>query len=208
MELHYDDWAYREPNESPQAISTKDFKQFVVKQVIPTFEGQRIKSQFATIILCSEKDCKSGFQSIQFNKPDQPVVDYTVEWMPQDYHQYSNYLAARPNGSGSHHAEHYLMEKLDYLLLAYLLKNSKLPTYIVLYSWITPCSSCTELIIDKLCTSPYDEIPTVVAYTTNSHAKGDNVEKARGRLRDCGFTVQQVSYPIYLPIKDKTIPSV
>ena len=188
-------------------MEPKEIKQFVIKQVIPTFEGQRIRSQFATIILCSENDCKSGFQSIQFNEPGQPLVDNAVEWMPQDYCQYHNYLVARPTCSGGHHAEHYLMQQLDYLLLAYLLKNSRLPSCIVLYSWITPCSDCAELIIDKLCTPPYDDIPTVVAYTTNTHAKGDNVEKARQRLRDCGFKVQQISYPIYLPIKDKLIPS-
>ena len=197
-----DDWGWLVP--TPNVITEKDIEQFI-KRVIAAFEEQRVKSQFATLILCSKEDYQSSFKSVRFssNDLDKPILDYRKELMPQQYDMYK-YLCARP--SGKVHAESILLKQLDNLLSGYQSKKYELPSCIVLYSWITPCSDCTELIIDKLCTPPYDDIPTVVAYTTNTHAKGDNVEKARQRLRDSGFTVQQVPYP-KLPIWNKPIVS-
>lgn len=178
-------------------LTRKSIKQFM-ERVIPAFEMQRVKSQFATIILCSQKDCESGFKEFNFspaNEFDEPILDHDMRWMPQDDSDYDNYVAARPTHGGRTHAEHFLLAELDKLFSANKSKNDdETPSCIILYTWITPCSSCTELIIEKLCIPRYDKIPKVVAYTTNTHQRGDNVEEARERLRKAGITVQQVPY--------------
>ena len=183
---------YKDMTLSPYSI-----KQFT-KNLIPTFESQRLNSQFATIILCSQKDLESQLTEVKFspsNQFDNPILDSNKKWMPQDVREYDNYLASRPSADRRTHAERFLLENLDNLFYAFNYKHKETPSIILLYTWITPCSNCTKLIKDKLCAPPYKRIPKVVVYTTNTRVRGDtveDVEEAKESLRKAGIRVQRV----------------
>ena len=78
---------------------------------------------------------------------------------------YNNYLAARP--SYGVHSETQILDRLDNLYNQYKGKHGSPPQALLLYSWIVPCKHCTDNLVAKLTSEPYNSIPTkVVAYTT------------------------------------------
>ena len=175
-------------------VSQETIVRYVNEQVIPLFEKQREKSQFAAIILCSRDDCDSELQRIKYSPSDsfrRPLTDSTQPMMPNENSDFDNYITAKPYEG--HHAEHILLSQIDNLYAAFTSKHGK-PYYIILYTWITPCSNCAKLIIEKLSQQPYSDIPRVVAHTTNTHKKGDDVQTAKHRLREAGITVLEVPH--------------
>ena len=173
--------------------------------MIPRFEGQRERSQFAVVILCSKKECENGLQAINYSPSDRmgnPILDSWQFGMPTEYDDFVNYIVSRPWKRGDCHAEEFLIHELDHLYSAFESKHNEAPSYIILYTWITPCSSCAQKILDKLSQPPYRDIPRLVAYTTNSHKRGDDIRGARDSLKKAGITVIRVPYE-QLPIKNK-----
>ena len=64
------------------------------------------------------------------------------------------------------HAEVLLLDKLDEQYEAFCLEYGK-PKVLIVYSWIVPCTNCTDRIICKLESARFAEIPErVVGYTT------------------------------------------
>ena len=182
-------------------ISIATLVKFITQQVIPMFENQRERSQFATIILCSKEDCKDNLETIEYTPSDWlggPLLDNKQPRMPAKYSDFDNYITARPYGGL--HAEHNLIPQLDHLYSAFVSKHNEAPSYIILYTWITPCSSCAQMILDKLSQPPYRDTPRLVAYTTNTHKRGDDIRGARDSLRKDGITVLEVPHE-KLPIK-------
>ena len=56
---------------------------------------------------------------------------------------------------------------IDNLYNQYKGKHGSPPQAMLLYSWIVPCMHCTDNLVAKLMSEPYNSIPTkVVAYTT------------------------------------------
>ena len=202
------------------AIHTKIKRNDFAEQIIDTFKEQREGHQFAVVIYCSQADIDSGFKHVNFiteDKHGMPLLNSDLTCVPEYTKDITNYLAARPEykdgffatlPSDKVHAENILMSHLDVLTIAYLKRNHELPAQIFLYTWFTPCSKCSELIIDKLCSYPYNEIPTTVLYTAHTCVSGDDVEKARKSLRDAGFEVEQVPYNSYLPMQKRAVASI
>ncbi len=183
-------------------VSQETVVRYVNEQVIPLFEKQRERSQFSAIILCSMDDCDSEFEGIDYSPSDsfgRPLTDSKQMMMPNNYSDFDNYITAKP--FEGHHAEHILLSQLDKLYAAFQSQHGK-PYYIILYTWITPCSNCAQLIINKLSQQRYSDIPRVVAHTTNTHKKGDDVQGAKQRLREAGITVLEVPYQkLHLPTR-------
>lgn len=188
----FDSWRYSGQQES-QGIKMDDVEQLIKATLIPTFSEQSKRSQFAALVLCSEEDREDSFREVEFFPTDgsEPLLDNTKVRMPEYRFQYGNYLAARPTDRGRIHAEQLLLDEYDYLLSSY---RDELGC-IILYTRITPCSTCAEAIVNKFPRSCFDEVPKVVAYTTNTEKKGgDDVEAARQTLKNAGFTVLKVPY--------------
>ena len=188
-------WTDHYPSPQGQPLHAKELTEatlvdFISKQVVPVFQKQREKAQFATIILCSKEDCNDDLKAIKYspsNWQGEPKLDSKQPGMPAKYSDFDNYIAARPHEG--FHAEHFLISQLDYLYTSFTIKHNEAPSYIILYTWITPCSSCAQMILDKLSQPPYRDIPRLVAYTTNSHEEGDDIKGARRRLMEAGITV-------------------
>ena len=201
-------------------IPTKTKRNDFAEQIIETFKEQREGHQFAAIVYCSQTDIDNGFKHVNFITKDKygmPLLNSDLTCVPEYTRDITNYLAARPEYKDGYigtlpsdkvHAEKILMSNLDVLTIAYLKKNRELPAHIFLYTWFTPCSECSELIIDKLCSFPYDQIPTTIFYTSNTPVRGDDVEQARESLRDAGFEVEQVPYNTYLPMRNRAVASI
>ncbi len=181
-------------------ISKDTLTTYIKREVIPLFEKQRKRSQFAAIILCSREDCDSELLQINYsplNVLGEPQTNSSCPFMPQ--RDFDNYITARPDRRGHHHAEKLLISQLDDLYTSFRSKHGT-PCYVILYTWITPCSNCATLIINKLSERPYSDIPRVVAHTTNTSKGNDDVRAAKARLREAGIEVLEVPHQ-KLPIR-------
>ena len=177
---------------------------FIEQQVIPRFKDQRERSQFAVAILCTKEECENDLQAINYspsNWQGYPILDSRQIGMPTKYDDFDNYIVSRPWKREDFHAEELLIPELDHLYSAFKSKHNEAPSYIILYTWITPCSSCAQMILDKLSQPPYRDTPRLVAYTTNTQKRGDDIRGARDSLRIAGIKVIHVPYE-QLPIKN------
>lgn len=185
-------WSFNPPMKD---MSNDTLTSYIKRTAISLFEKQRERSQFAVIILCSKEDCDNELKEVEYS-PDnilgQPLTNKLEPVMPSDCRDYDNYITARP--FKNYHAETLLLLQLDYLYTSFVLKHGKPPCHIILYTWITPCSECATFIIKKLSEKPYSEIPRVVAHTTNTYKKGDDVRAAKERLREAGIPVLEVPH--------------
>ena len=189
-------------------MATKAQRKDFTERIVKTFYKQSHGNQFAAIVYCSEAELKKGLESVKFTTEDEygcPLLDSSIACAPECDEDITNYLAARPveydeevacyyankhSNADKIHTEEILLKNLERLTSEY--ECGQLPEHIFLYTWITPCTKCSELIIDKLRSPPYDKIPTTILYTTNTHTKGDDVEQAKQSLRDAGFEVERV----------------
>lgn len=128
------------------------------------------------------------------------LVDKSFVSFPSNDDHLVNYIVARPDQSYSPplhvvHAEKILLNRFDVLKEKF--PGSSIST-VLLYSWLMPCSGCTQLIIQKFKNAPYK---VVVAYN-NDWTKAiteDENEKNRSKLREAGIDVYQVRYHSILP---------
>ena len=175
-------------------VIPKEFHKFIRSRVIPNFEAQRIEGdQFAALILVGE----GNLEETRFepsNDEGIPLVDSDRLTSPPRS-QYCNYVAACPHLEKRHiHAEKALLGELEILWNAYLQRNPR-PRCIILYSWMQPCTTCTNAIIRKLKSIPYISATLIVAYTIEwKGIRPTENEQNRQRLRSEGITVEQVKY--------------
>jgi hypothetical protein len=101
------------------------------------------------------------------NDGQKPVINPNYPRSPPDQRTYNNYLAARPDRGED--SEIQILDRIDDLYNAYRAShNNQAPKALLLYSWIVPCITCTDRIVDEFTRAPFSAIPTkVVAYTTN-----------------------------------------
>ena len=163
-----------------------------IRTIIDKFNGQRqVGDQFAVVVLSSETELRN-IGRMRFRPCDasnNPLVDSHHTLSPQ--HQYGNYIVARPDKV---HAEEIILSEFDSLLNAY----SRNPTYIMLYSWMMPCSDCTSAII-ALCNSHLNS-QIIVVYTIDwKEISDEENETNRARLCAVGIIVQKVRYHPRLP---------
>ena len=142
------------------------FNRFIIR-VIMDFERQADNQhqQFAVLLFIGEPNLdKIG--DTQFVPQDQhgnPVVDNAYRYQPHRT-RYGNYVVARP-GQGLH-AEVTLLQELEHLWDAYISQNHQPPSRIILYSWLLPCLTCTNGILEKVPNMQYRGTPVMIAYTT------------------------------------------
>ena len=124
------------------------------------------------------------------------LVDNSFVSFPTD-DDLVNYIVARPDQrcSPPRHAEETLLDRFDALKDRY--PGSPIST-VLLYSWLMPCSGCTELLIQKFKNCPYK----VIVVYNNDWTKAipdEKNEENRNMLRGAGIDVYQVRYQYTLP---------
>ena len=200
----------------------RQFYSFIRSQVITPFQWQRKEGRhFAVLFLVGEKDLKQIWRT-EFSPKDHSgnvLVDNGSHIFPQRGH-YKNYIAARPSMSLSSgddiHTEPVLLQELPQLWGIYMkgsqlnssknsnlhLKNchlrEKYPSYIVLYSWLFPCSNCTDVIISTMTQYPYNLAEVIVAYTKPWWREAKHTEKNKRRMEERGLRVVKVYYPKWM----------
>ena len=144
-----------------------------VRTVIHRSRQQATKTQFAVLILSSKP--QTEFETFR------PDVNSKKPCMPDN----DNYLVARPHNGK--HAEIIMLEKVDALWSAYVGKHGEQPVGVFLYSWLMPCTNCTNMILDKLAERRAE---VTVAYTgKNFEETKDTQENNRNLLKQRHITV-------------------
>ena len=175
-----------------------------VWNLIDKFNGQRqVGDQFAVLVLSSGRDNIERMRFSPCDHSNNPLVDSHHALYPlQD--RYENYIAARPDrvlskfGYRSVHAEEMILTEFDSLFSAYRRVEGCDPTYIVLYSWMMPCSDCTSAIIVQ--SNKHLNSQIVVVYTIDwTEISEQENDDNRVRLRAAGIKVQRVKYDRKLP---------
>ena len=182
-----------------------------IQTIIDKFNGQReVGDQFAVVVLSRERELRD-FGRMTFRPCDHthnPFVNCQHIFYPPRQH-YGNYVVARPGRRfwyESVHAEMIILSEMDSLLEAYRRAEGCDPTYILLYSWMMPCSECTSAII-TLRGSLSMNSQIVVAYTIDW--KGISEEENdynRDWLYAAGIIVQKVEYDFVLPPAQHSLP--
>ena len=180
----------------PSNIST-----YITDHLIPKFVDQRNGFQFAVVILLSEKDYQN-IKEMSYTPSDEqgnPITDVAHISMPQCKTTYCNYIVARPIRRKNYHAEIEIFgnpstcnSNFKKLWDAYQLKRGKRPDYILIFSWILPCSNCTEVIIESLKNSPYNEARTFVGHVIDWRKEPD-YEYVK-KFKKNGIIIQKVNY--------------
>ena len=201
--------AFNVNRERPVTRLPHQFQDFVIQKIVPYFNNQRERYQFAVVMLLSESDF-NNINQIRFNPSDfwgHPILNRNFSLMPQNSENYGNYIVARPSSSSCHTEEEIFGQysvvgsPFSRLWSAYVKRNNVSPKFILIYSWILPCSRCTDVIIRSLGEEPYNCTNVIVAHTicwlseTNLNHK-NNKEK----LMNKNITVEQVDYPIRLQL--------
>ena len=119
-------------------VIPRQFNEFI-KNVISLFRGQRLQGdQFAVLIFTAESRL-NRMGELQF-QPSYPLVNNRYPYFPRD--NLGNYIVARPDGG--HHCEAIIFHQRRLLQDIYRNVN---PRCIILYSWILPCTGCTNEIL-------------------------------------------------------------
>ena len=185
-------------NKLPSNIRT-----YITTRLIPDFARQRVGYQFAVVMLLSESDYQN-IEEIKYdpsNDQGKPFTNLAYSSMPQ-CEDYCNYIVARPDHSLDCHAEEVIFgqpSKFTWLWSAYnyiMRSFFSSPDYILIFSWILPCSKCTDLIIAALRERPaYKEATVFLAYviTWKKESFSDH-ERNIKKLTQNGVVVEQVVY--------------
>ena len=166
----------------------------------PKTAGYPEAVQYGVLILVSQRDFARGNTNIQLSPtPNQFTIDnrYTVQPSLQVA---VNYLVARPDSRDKaqrEHAEKKLLDNLLELLRTFVPQNGP-PGMIILYTRATPCTSCTDAILDMntIIGRFYPQTRFTVAYSENAKYRNSGMsetenERNRARLSKAGIKVQQ-----------------
>jgi len=174
-----------------------------VQNIIDKFNGQRqVGDQFAVVVLSSERVLKD-IGRMTFWPCDylyNPLVNcHHIFYPPR--HQYENYIVGCPVRQfwyRSVHAEEIILSEIDSLLWAYRRAEGRGPTYILLYSWMMPCSNCTSAIVTlNDCLS--SQIAVVYTIDWKGVASEEEYDGNQDWLYAAGIIVERVRYSSLLP---------
>ena len=185
-------------NKLPSNIRT-----YITTRLIPDFARQRVGYQFAVVMLLSESDYQN-IEKIKYdpsNDQGKPFTNLAYSSMPQ-CEDYCNYIVARPDHSLDCHAEEVIFgqpSKFTRLWSAYnyiMQFFFSSPDYMLIFSWILPCSKCTDLIIAALRERPaYKEAKVFLAYVITWMKESPTVHESNiKKLTQNGVVVEQVVY--------------
>lgn len=178
-----------------------EFFRFIEGVIIERFNDQRENNyQFAVVLLTPHELIsirKTKIQPLEHKELNQDrYTDSKLPFFPPGSELFSNYVVARPHEGK--HAEEILLENFAVLWMKFneyyakkVEKNCGEPRYIILYSWLMPCSTCVKAIIDSL--SHYNSARVIIAYTLDWVLEQNN-ERNRAVLKSKGITVQKVPY--------------
>ena len=162
-----------------QFSSGNQITSFVRDVIIPYFQDQSTKSQFAVIILLSKRETENksliGFNPLDLN--GRPVVNNAHSYMPARS-KFCNYIVARPHNGQD--AEIIIFKEFDNLWKEYIHKNGEEPHSIILYSLLMPCTNCTDKIINTLARR---RAKVTVVYTSKNSESELTREYNQRRLR-------------------------
>lgn len=200
----------------------RELKHLLRQQVIEKFHPQRKSgSQFAVFMLLDGR--KSGYR-LTFKPCDsdrKPLCDSNHIFYPSPT-EYVNYIVSRPSikpnrivkflylaVARSHHyqthAEEVIFPEVGTLVERFKMENHSCPNTIILFSWLFPCTVCTDLIIENLSGAGFrQQYPTIqniiLAYKSYwKRVSKDENEKNVVRLRQEGFKLVRVEYAKQLP---------
>ncbi len=159
-------------------------------------EDQRENYQFAYLLLLNVNEPENGSFLYKPSKNGSPYVNSNEPFLPPK-DKFHNYIIARPMQKGDRrkHAEEIILDEFNDLWDSYLQINSnQRPKSIVLYSWIMPCSECTEKIINTLSRLG---VPVYIAYTISYKRKETKQQQkdSRKRITSSRMTIEKVEYP-------------
>lgn len=157
----------------------------LVKELVKKFKGQRPKgiSEFSVLLLFSSKEIEDWIEELGTDF----TTDNKYPSVPYRDSDLTNYIAARPDRV---HAEISILNRLG-KLLPLSAKKAEVEQ-ILLYTWLSPCSSCRDKI--KTVLVPYTAWYSVDVIYTVDH------EFDIGVLRDTGIQVTQVNHYIFEPV--------
>ena len=127
-----------------------------------------------------------------------PIVDNTHPLSPANPNLYVNYVAARPENvpqlEEAIHAEDHLLGELRRLWNNYRNYFGQTPTFMLLYSWIMPCQTCTNLILNYFQAAPFVHVDhRYVVHSTEGlnlpNMSRESNRRSRQLLRDAGIGV-------------------
>ena len=177
-------------------------EKFVKETVIPKFEGQRSKRQFAVLIF-SPLELADISQTVLQEAAVKPKGNtaYTNPkdvFFPKYESNFTNFIVARPKPkrwlfSGKKHAEISIFDfsKLEDLCGG---NDGDIKT-LLLFSWYMPCTACTTRIIKEKGRLGKKRRMVVVYSDKWKKDSKDDVESNRKRLKKEGITVAKVVYP-------------
>ena len=184
-----------------------NIRNFITTRLIPDFADQRLGYQFAVVMLLSESDYQN-IEEIKYKpcEKGKPFINPLCSSMPQ-CENYCNYIVARRDPFLDCHAEEVIFgqpSKFTQLWYAYTLQHFPSPDYILIFSWILPCSKCTDLIIAalrKLRERPtYKEAKVFLAYVITWMKESPTEHESNIRkLTQNGVVVEKVIYDVFLP---------
>lgn len=188
-----------------------EFFRFIEGVIIERFNDQRENNyQFAVVLLTPHELIsirKTKIQPLEHKELNQDrYTDSKLPFFPPGSEVFSNYIVARPHERK--HAEEILLDNFAVLWKKFneyyteVEENCGKPRYIILYSWLMPCSTCVKAIIDTL--SHYNSARVIVAYTLDWFLEQNN-ERNRAVLKSKGITVQKVPYNKFLQRKKPPI---
>ena len=177
----------------PQAgqVIPHEFREFM-KKVISLFHGQRLQGDQFAVLLFTTESRLNRMGEMQF-QPRDPLVNNRYPYFPRD--NLGNYIVARPDEGD--HCEKIIFHQRRLLHNAYRNVN---PKCIILYSWILPCTGCTNEILRYYRNISPPRPKMIVIFTVHwDELTDEENERNIDRMRQAEIIVERVRYFPGLP---------
>ena len=170
---------------------SSEFNQ-VIRHLIDLFKHQRRrKFQFSVLYLSPHEHISTETLSFQTRKGEvttpKEATDRDSKIFPQGGMSF-NYLTARPDGED--HAEALIMARFDSFMRSYMQRGMPCKT-ILLFTWILPCDSCKDCILQHL-NKHLKQVKVVLVYVTGGEKDEDSEKDTIHELESAGITVNKI----------------
>lgn len=145
--------------------------------------------QFGFILL---GDADTTYFQRPFVNTNLVISNWTNATIDDMREQYDNFLAAFPFKRHTHSEDILLEEFNPRLYNAYINKHGHAPRFILLYSYLVPCTRCTERILNIKQSSPYSNMRWFVAYTNDTYGNPGQAQQSVNRMEQSGIRIIHV----------------